>query len=104
MNNQLETLKKYEELKALFMAFVGSKRKMKKVLNKSPKEFIRYVENNFIVCERWACVVEDLEEQSTFISAKETKEQAEKLADKFRVLEKNALIIKVEINKYLKLK
>ena len=61
MNNQIETLKKYEELKALFMAFVGSKREIKKVLNKSPKDFIRYVENNFIVCERWVCVVEDLE-------------------------------------------
>ena len=104
MNNQIETLKKYEELKTLFMAFVGSKRKMRKVLNKSPKDFIRYVESNFIVCERWACVVEDLEEQSTFLSAKETKEQAEKLADKFRAIEKNTLIIKVELNKYLKLK
>lgn len=104
MNNQIETLKKYEELKSLFMAFVGSKRKMKKVLNKSPKDFIRYVENNFIVCERWPCIVEDLEKQSTFMSVKETKEQAEKLADKFRAIEKNTLIIRVELNKYLKLK
>lgn len=104
MNKSLETLEKYEELKGLYIKYIASNKRLAKVLNKSPKKFIKYVNNNFAVCENWACVVEDLEELSTFISVKETKEECEKLANKFRAIEKNTLIVKVELNKYLKLK
>ena len=104
MTDKIETLEQYEELKALYMQYIATDRRLKKVLNKSPKKFIKYMNKNFVVCERWACVVEDLEEQSTFISAKETKEQAEKLANSFRAINKTTLIVSVKLNKYLKLK
>ena len=100
----INILNQYEELKALYIKYIASNKRLAKVLNKSPKKFIKYVNNNFVVCENWACIVEDLEEQSVFISTKETKEKCEKLANKFRAIEKNTLIVKVELNKYLKLK
>lgn len=104
MINKIETLEQYEELKALYMQYISTDRRLKKVLNKSPKKFIKYINKNFVICERWACVIEDLEDQSIFISAKETKEQAEKLANSFKALNKNTLIVSVKLNKYLKLK
>lgn len=104
MNNQIETLEQYEELKALYMQYIATNKRLAKVLNKSPKKFIKYINKNFVVCERWACVVEDLEEASLFLCAKETKEEAEKLANKFRVIQNNKLIVSVKLNKYLKLK
>lgn len=104
MINKIETLEQYEELKALYMQYISTDRRLKKVLNKSPKKFIKYMNKNFVICERWACVVEDLEDQSIFISAKETKEEVEKLANSFKALNKNTLIVSVKLNKYLKLK
>ena len=100
----IEILNQYEELKGLYISYIASNKRLAKVLNKSPKKFIKYINKNFVICEHWACMVEDLEEQSTFISTKETKEQAEKLANSFRVINKNTLIVSVKLNKYLKLK
>lgn len=100
----INILNQYEELKALYMQYIASNKRLAKVLNKSPKNFIKYINKNFVVCERWACIVEDLEETSLFLSAKETKEECEKLANKFRAIEKNTLIVSVKLNKYLRLK
>lgn len=100
----INILNQYEELKKLYINYIASNKRLAKVLNKSPKKFIKYINKNFVICERWACVIEDLEDQSIFISAKETKEQAEKLANSFKALNKNTLIVGVKLNKYLKLK
>lgn len=102
MNKSMELLNNYEELKSLYIKYIASNRRLKKVLNKSPKKFIKYINKNFVICESWACVV--LEGSSVFISTKETKEEAEALAEKFENINNDNLIVNVEIKKYLKLK
>lgn len=104
MQNIKNEIEKYEELKDLYMAYVGTEKRLNKVLNKSPKQFIKYMNKHFIVCENWACIVEDTEEQGIFISTKDTKEEAEKLANSFTAINKKTLIVSVELRKYLKLK
>ena len=102
MNKSLETLANYEELKALYIKYIGTNKRLKKVLNKSPKQFIKYINNHFIIKENFKVVVLGLEDGSEFWTVKETKERAEETKAKFETCEK--VSVKIELNKYLLLK
>lgn len=102
MNKSLETLANYEELKALYIKYIGTSKRLKKVLNKSPKQFIKYINNHFIIKENFKVVVLGLEDGSEFWTVKETKERAEETKAKFETCEK--VSVKIVLNKYLLLK
>ena len=102
MNKSLETLANYEELKALYIKYIGTSKRLKKVLNKSPKQFIKYINNHFIIKENFKVVVLGLEDGSEFWTVKETKERAEETKAKFETCEK--VNVKIVLNKYLLLK
>ena len=102
MNKSLETLANYEELKGLYIAYIGTSKRLKKVLNKSPKQFINYINKHFIIKENFKVVVLGLEDGSEFWTVKETKERAEETKAKFETCEK--VSVKIVLNKYLLLK
>ena len=102
MNKSLETLANYEELKALYIKYIGTSKRLKKVLNNSPKQFIKYINNHFIIKENFKVVVLGLEDGSEFWTVKETKQRAEETKAKFETCEK--VSVKIELNKYLLLK
>jgi hypothetical protein len=102
MNKSLETLANYEELKGLYIKYIGTSKRLKKVLNKSPKQFINYINKHFIIKENFKVVVLGLEDGSEFWTVKETKQRAEETKAKFETCEK--VSVKIELNKYLLLK
>ena len=75
---------------------------LKKVLNKSPKQFIKYINKHFIIKENFKVVVLGLEDGSEFWTVKETKQRAEETKAKFETCEK--VSVKIVLNKYLLLK
>lgn len=102
MKKSLETLANYEELRALYISYIGTNKRLKKVLNKSPKKFIKYINKNFIIRENFRVVVLGLEDGSEFWTTKETKQQAEETKAKFETCEN--VKVKIENHKYLLLK
>lgn len=102
MKKSLETLANYEELRALYIAYIGTNKRLKKVLNKSPKQLIKYINKNFIIKENFRVIVLGLEDGSEFWTTKETKERAEETKAKFETCEN--VKVKIEKHKYLLLK
>lgn len=96
-------LEQYESLKDLFVNFWGvDNKRIKKVLNKTPKKFVKYVLKRFEIRESWKIEVVGID-GSVFMARRETEEQAKTLYNKYIVICKNAKIELKQV-KYLKLK
>lgn len=101
LNNYIK-LEEYESLKDLFINFWGvDNKRIKKVLNKTPKAFIKYILKHYEIKATWQVIITDAE--SEFIASRETEEEAKKLFNKWVAICENA---KVELKQieYLKLK
>lgn len=92
----------YESLKDLFIKFWGvDNKRIKKVLNKTPKQFIKYVLKRYEIRETWQVEVIGTDD-SVFVASRETEERAKELYNKWLACDN----VKVELKKveYLKLK
>ena len=92
----------YESLKDLFIKFWGvDNKRIRKVLNKTPKQFIKYVLKHYELKTSYQVVIIDTE--SEFIASRDTEEEAQALYNKWLAICENA---KVELKQveYLKLK
>lgn len=98
--NQI-TLKQYENVKNLFIKFWGvDNKRISKILNKTPKAFIKYINKHYELKTSYQVIITDTE--SEFIATRETEERAKELYNKWLACDN----VKVECKKveYLKLK
>ena len=98
--NQI-TLKQYEKVKDLFIKFWGvDNKRMSKILNKTPKAFIKYINKHYELKISHQVIIMDTE--SEFIASRETEERARELLNKWLAYGS----VKAEYKKveYLKLK
>lgn len=99
--NQI-TLQQYENVKNLFIKFWGvDNKRISKILNKTPKAFIKYINRYYELKTSYQVIIIDTE--SEFIATRDTEEQAKELYNKWLAICGNA---KVEFKQveYLKLK
>ena len=102
LNNYIK-LEEYESLKDLFVNFWGvDNKRIKKVLNKTPKAFIKYILKHYEIKATWQVEVIGTD-GSVFVASRETEEEAKDLFNKWVAICENA---KVELKQveYLKLK
>ena len=91
----METLEQYEELKALYIKYIGINEKLKKVVNKKPKAFIKYIKKHYKIIPVY--MVEVIEPCSVFQVVKKDKQQATALLEKF----KNCNVLKSSITEII---
>lgn len=95
------TLKQYENVKNLFVKFWGvDNKRMSKILNKTPKAFIKYINKYYDLKTSYQVIIVDNE--SEFIASRESEEQAKELLNKWLACDN----VKAEYKQieYLKLK
>lgn len=98
--NQI-TLQQYENVKNLFIKFWGvDSKRISKILNKTPKAFIKYINKHYELKTSYQVIIVDTE--SEFIATRDTEEQAKELYNKWLACGS----VKAEYKKveYLKLK
>ena len=72
--NQI-TLQQYENVKNLFIKFWGvDSKRISKILNKTPKAFIKYINKHYELKTSYQVIIVDTE--SEFIATRDTEEQA----------------------------
>ena len=96
------TLQQYENVKNLFIEFWGvDNKRMSKILNKTPKAFIKYINKHYDLKTTWQIVILGTDE-SIFVATRKTEEEAKALYNKWLAYEN----VKIEYKKVecLKLK
>lgn len=99
VRNVKNELGKYEELKDLYIKHIGTNKRLEKVLDKKPKDFMKYMQRKFIIKERFQVMVYGLVDGSEFMVAKDTEEQAKETKAKFDNCED--VNVKIKLVRYL---
>ena len=95
------TLKQYENVKNLFVKFWGvDNKRMSKILNKTPKTFIKYINKYYDLKTSYQVII--IDNESEFIASRDSEEQAKELLNKWLACDN----VKAEYKQveYLKLK